>query len=262
MRCAIERDLSKDDFPEEASQNDTATAASASTATKTEADTAPAFEEAKDEFGNALTETTFKDGEFGTIYRAFGYRANGNDLLSETDARGNVTTYDADPVTSRNEEIIDRCGNKTAYEYDSAGRTTKVTSKIYAQETTTQKKPTVSYTYDAFDNMTLIARGDGMKYALAYNAFHNLESIGIKTDTEEKPEKLIKYTYKNGNGRLKEMEYANGDRMKATYNATGQMVGERWLDKNGVEIARYKYAYNDAGNIVRSIDFILKKEYN
>ena len=55
--------------------------------------------------------------------------------------------------------------------------------------------------------MTQIVRGDGMKYALAYNEFHNLESIGI----DGKAESLIKYTYKNGNGRLKEIAYANGD---------------------------------------------------
>ena len=97
-----------------------------------------------------------------------------------------------------------------------------------------------------------------MKYALEYNAFHNLESIGI----EGKEESLIKYTYKNGNGRLKEMTYANGDTMKATYNSTGQMIGEKWLDKNGDEIARYKYVYDGEGNIVRSIDIFGKKEYN
>ena len=101
-------------------------------------------------------------------------------------------------------------------------------------------------------------RGDGMKYALAYNAFHNLDSIGI----EGKDEKLIKYTYKNGNGRLKEMEYANGDRMLATYNSIGQMVGEKWLNAANVETTRYKYVYDGEGNIVRSIDFIAEKEYN
>ena len=47
-----------------------------------------------------------------------------------------------------------------------------------------------------------------MKYALVYNEFHNLESIGI----DGKTEKLIHYTYKKGNGRLKQMTYANGDR--------------------------------------------------
>ena len=116
----------------------------------------------------------------------------------------------------------------------------------------------VAYAYDAFDNMTEIARGDGMKYALAYNAFHNLESIGIAG----KDEALIRYTYRNGNGRLKAMTYANGDTMHATYNSLGQMVGERWLNASGVEIARYKYTYDGEGNVVRSIDITGKREYN
>ena len=218
-------------------------------------------------FCNALTETTFTDGDFGTIYRSFKFNADddcmagddaGNNLIEETDARGHKTTYTVDGDTSRNEEVTDRLGNKTAYEYDDSGRTTKVTSKIYEVETEKNKNPTVSYAYDTFDNMIEIVRGDGMKYALAYNNFHNLESIGI----EGKDEALIKYTYKNGNGRLKEMKYANGDTMKATYNSIGQMVGEKWLNSNGAEIARYKYVYDGNGNIVRSIDICSKKEYN
>ena len=35
-----------------------------------------------------------------------------------------------------------------------------------------------------------------VKYALKYNAFHNLESIGV----DGKADKLVKYDYKNGNG--------------------------------------------------------------
>ncbi len=110
-----------------------------------------------------------------------------------------------------------------------------------------------------------IARGDGMKYALKYNAFHNLESIGI----DGKAESLIKYTYKNGNGRLKEITYANGDKMTATYNGVGQMVAEKWFESEAAAvsstatpIAHYKYVYDGDGNIVRSIDISGKKEYN
>ena len=226
-------------------------------------DTTPTFNEAKDKFGNTLTETTFTDGDFGTIYRSFKFNADddcmagddtGNNLVEETDARGHKTTYTVDGDTSRNEEVTDRLGNKTAYEYDDSGRTTKVTSK----KADGTELANVSYAYDTFDNMTEIVRGDGMKYALAYNAFHNLESIGI----EGKSEALIKYTYKNGNGRLKQMTYANGHTMKAVYNAIGQMVGEHWLDANGVETARYKYVYDGEGNIVRSIDIKAEKEYN
>ena len=236
-----------------------------------EIDTTPTFSEAKDRFGNALTETTFTDGDFGTIYRAFKFNEDtnpnkfiddsGNNLIEETDARGHKTTYTVDGDTSRNEEVIDRCGNKTAYEYDNSGRTTKVTSK----KADGTELAHVSYAYDTFDNMTEIIRGDGMKYALAYNEFHNLESIGI----ESKDEALIKYAYKNGNGRLKQMTYANGHTMKAVYNSIGQMVAEKWFeteseaaDSTATPIAHYKYIYDGDGNIVRSIDISGKKEYN
>ncbi|MBS5843862.1 MAG: DNRLRE domain-containing protein, partial [Clostridiales bacterium] len=255
VRNSLENYLSASDFAVESTGG-------ADDAEETESDTMPIFKEKTDKFGNALTETTFTDGEFGTIYRSFGFTPDcncvenaGNDLIRETDARGNNTEYTVDRDTSRNEEVTDRLGNKTAYEYDAAGKTTKVTSK----------KPDgteiahVSYAYDAFDNMTEITRGDGMKYALTYNAYHNLESIGI----QGKSEKLVTYGYKNGNGRLKSITYANGSVMKATYNSIGQMIAEKWFE-NATSInpiAHYKYVYDGQGNIVRSLDILQKKEY-
>lgn len=50
-------------------------------------DTTPTFNEAKDRFGNALTETTFTDGNFGTIYRSF--RFNEDDYCMAGDDAGN-----------------------------------------------------------------------------------------------------------------------------------------------------------------------------
>ena len=226
------------------------------------ADTKPAFEEAKDAFGNALTETTFTDGEFGTIYRSFGFNADngqlvgndaGNNLVRETDARGNKTNYTVDSLTSRNEEIADRLGNRTAYEYDASGRTARVTSKKPDGSAIAD----VAYAYDAFDNMTSITRGDGMKYSLAYNAFHKLEAIGI----DGKPDKLICYDYKNGSGRLRRITYANGDTMKATYDSAGRMVAEKWYDSANTLTAHYKYVYDGQGNIVRSLDILSEIEY-
>ncbi len=233
-------------------------------------DSTPEFSEAVDRFGNALTETAFTDGEFGTIYRAFGFNDDngqlagndaGNNLVRETDARGNDTAYTVNSLTSRNEEVVDRLGNKTSYEYDVSGRTTKVTSK----KGDGTELANVSYAYDSFDNMTEIARGDGLKYALTYNAFHNLASIGV----DGKADKLIRYDYKNGNGRLKQITYANGNTMKAVYNSIGQMVAEKWFetealsaDSSAVPMAYYKYVYDGSGNIVRSVDITGKREYN
>ena len=257
-RNSVETGLSASDFVTESTGG-----ADEGEETAAEAeDTAPAFGEKKDAYGNELTATAYFDGEFGTIYRSFGYSAGysgvadaGNNLIRETDARGNAAAYTVDEDTSRNEEVTDRCGNKTAYEYDAGGKTTKVTSKK-ADGTAIAH---VAYTYDGFDILTEIARGDGLKYVLAYNAFHNLESIGI----DGKTDKLVAYTHKNGNGRLKEIAYANGHTMKAAYNGYGQMVSEKWYENaaSATPIAHYQYVYDGKGNIVRSIDITRNREY-
>ena len=221
------------------------------------------FEEVKDAYGNAITETFFTDGEFGTIYRSFeyssqcnGYDNSGNDLVGETDSRGNRTVYVVDEDTSRKEEIINRLGNKTAYEYDINGKTSKVINK--ASDDTVLSS--VSYDYDEFNNLKEITRGDNMQYSLVYNNFHNLAEILIKDKTEA----LLNYTYKKGNGRLKEISYANGSVMKATYNGDGQLISEKWYSASAdtEPTAHYRYVYDNSGNIVRSIDIKALREYN
>lgn len=97
-----------------------------------------------------------------------------------------------------------------------------------------------------------------MDCVLAYNAYHNLKSISV----DGTGKKLVTYTYKNGNGRLKAITYANGDTMKATYNNLGQMIGEAWYNSSNTLVSRYQYVYDNQGNIVRSIDFAAEKEYN
>ena len=259
IRNNIETDLNSDDFETEAETTGTA---EAENQTSVESAESEEFKELIDAYGNTLTETTFNDGEFGTIYKSFKFNGDsccpeenaGNDLIAETDSRGNKTTYTVNGDTSRNEEVTDRCGNKTAYEYDVYGKTTKVTSK----DKNNNIQSTVSYKYDSFDNLTEIARGDGLIYALNYNTFHKLESIGVKG----KPQNLVTYTYKKGNGRLKEITYANGDRMVATYNSIGQMIAEHWYDKDNNQTANYRYVYDGQENIVKTIDFSTAKEYN
>ena len=114
-------------------------------------------------------------------------------------------------------------------------------------------------------NLTSITRGDGMAYNLTYSRHHNLASIGI----DGKAEDLVTYGYKNGDGRLKSITYANGHTMKATYNGLGELIAERWYeseaqaaDSTATPIAHYKYVYDEAGNIVRSIDISAGKEYD
>ena len=249
VRNSLETNLSEEDF-----YGDIYFDEDTSMSAEPETEGPPAFEEVKDEWGNPLTETDFNDGEFGTLYRTFAYSDSGNNLASETDHRGYTTTYVVDAPTSRRDEITDRLGNKTLYSYDDASRVAKVSNHT-ADGTELAE---ITYQYDAFDNLTEIARGDGQTYLMAYNHAHQLASIAIQGKTEP----LIAYTYKDHTGKIKSMTYANGDHVEASYNSLGQMVAEKWYDINNTLIAYYQYAYDSEENIVRTIDNIQKLEYN
>lgn len=253
-RDSLETDLTAEDFAIIEDEPEIDEGYEVETETDEETEQEVGFEELKDDFDNILTETTFTDGEFGTVYRSFEYDENGNNLTIETDARGNKTVYTVDPVTSRNIAITDRCGNKTAYEYDAMGKIVKVIS----QRADGTEVADVSYTYDGLDNMTQISRGDGFKYSIGYNAFSKLESIGIVG----KAENLVKYNYKTGNGRLKQINYANGDYIHITYNGLGQVIAEKWYDIEENLTAHYKYSYDSEGNVIRLIDILGNFEYN
>lgn len=212
------------------------------------------FCEAKDAYHNPLTDTSFYTDEFGTLYRSFGYSANGNDLLRETDNRGNSIVGTVDASTSRISELTDRTGYKTVYEYDADGRTTKITDK----DKNGTELSHVSYLYEPFGNVYGLLRGDGMRYFLDYDVFRNLHQIKIHGKTEP----LVTYAYNPGNGRMKQTTYANGDCMKVNYDSVGRVISEKWYNASGVEKAKYLYGYDEKGNIVRSLDFYAQKEYN
>ena len=91
-------------------------------------------------------------------------------MTNEIDARGNVTRYQYDPITSKPKKVTDRCGNETSYTYDASGRTTKVTAP---------NGGTVEYDYNSYDDLTQITRGDGQSYTMGYDAYRNLTSVKV-----------------------------------------------------------------------------------
>ena len=214
---------------------------------------APVFKELTDSYGNQLTETTFKDGEFGTLYRTFSYTENGNDLESESDADGNMTTYTVDPLTSRNSAVTDRLGNKTEYLYNNTGKITKVTQK----DSTGNTLAHISYQLDESGNAVEIVRGDGLRYQMEYDAMKKLKSVGISGKTE----KLITYTYDPFSDQPSRVTYANGDYMQGVYDSKGRIVSEKWYNAENTLTADYTYRYDSQGNVASTIDNINNIEY-
>ena len=54
-----------------------------------------------------------------------------------------------------------------------------------------------------------------------------LEKISLK-ERLASADRFLYHTIRLGNGRLKEMIYANGNIMRATYNGYGQLIAEKW----------------------------------
>ena len=221
------------------------------------------FEEAKDRYGNLLTETTFADGEFGTMYRSFKYNDDdpdtiaddaGNNMIRITDERGNDTVFEVDRDTSQNMRITDRNGVTTEYQYDDDGKMKKTSVKNDHGD----ELSSVSYQYDVFDQLAEITRGDNLKYSFAYNAFHVMDHV--KLDCAETP--LYQFGYKKGTSKVKSILYANGDKLNVTYTSFGQPMVEKWYNSSNNLVIHNKYVYDRAGNLVRSIDLFALKEYN
>ena len=262
LRGGIETNLSSDKFTEMKYSDDEAETVSAEDAEGEFYEDSPYFEEARDAYGNTLTDTVYTDGEYGTMYRSRkynGYDATeagddyGNNLVCETDERGNSTSYSVDSLTSRTGCTTDRTGNKLEYEYDSSGRTVKITNK----KSDGTELGNISYIYDIFDKLTGIVRGDGMRYDISCNRFNDIESIGVSG----KSEKLVSYSSKNGKPR--QITYANGNTMSAVYDRFGRLVSEKWYVNGETQIpaANYRYCYDNLGNLVKSIDKLREKEY-
>lgn len=222
------------------------------------------FTEITDEYGNPLTETLFNKGKYGALYRSFGYNTaidengynaakSGNDLTYETDNRGKMTTYRVDTVHSRNDSVINRAGTYTCYDYDNAGRISKIENKTLHGD----KLANVCYGYDSLDNLESITRGDGMAYELKYTAFNKPLSIGVAGELP-----LVQYSYEDNNGRVKEVSYANGDACEFIYNEYGQLTEQKWHnDETGYETT-VNYSYDKEGNVISLIDSASNRRYN
>ena len=210
---------------------------------------APEYE---DGYGNVLTETLGAYKGHSTLYRTFTYSDNANDLVAESDHRGNTTQHTVNSESSRTTCTTDRVGHETHYEYDVNGRV----SRIW-EGATANGAPTVSYTYTPTGEIAGVLRGDGMEYYIGYDAFHRQTAIGVRGISP-----LVGYTYTNAGTLPKTVSYPNGHRMEVTYNRYGQPMAERWYKNNAsIPYAYYKYSYDGEGNVVRALDMVAKKEY-
>ncbi len=215
------------------------------------------FEEIKGRFNLPISNTVYSEKTLGTIYSIDHPNDDFTGYDDKVDARGNITTYTTDTATSRVTKVVDRVGAVTQYSYDREGNVVCVCEYEEKADGTISSSST-AYTYDAFNDVTSATRSDSMKYYYSYNAFHNIEEIGI----DGKNEPLVKYGYKNASGTLKTITYANGDSAEIKYDRFGRPVHISWTDADGNPAQEIKYTYDGSGNPVSILDITNKTEYN
>ncbi len=97
----------------------------------------------------------------------FTYDANGN-RLSKTDALGNVTRYEYEPVFNRQTRLRNALGQDTVYAYDAKGNLLSVTDA---------KGNVTSFAYDAFGAVAEVTDATLRKTTFTYNATGDLVRV-------------------------------------------------------------------------------------
>ena len=238
IRTNEETGLSSADFfeeeYEETDDEDTTTDTDTETETTTESD--PSL----DAHGNSLWSINNTEGKRGSLYQTYGYSANGNHKMYETDHRSNRTLYTYYENTSLVKTVQAPCRSTVSYTYDTMNQLTTMSMVVDGQTIA------VNYTYDYIGNVKTITQ-NGFTYAIGYDLNNNVTSIGVEGQTS-----LVEYTYTAGNN-LKTATYANGHKATYSYDRYGNVISESW--ENGeIRQAEYAYTYDEEGNVIKTLD--------
>ncbi len=226
-----------------------------------------------DGHSNPVMSVLFRTG--GTEHRTerYTYDAFGN-MLSKTDAEGNVTRYSYDLSGRRCSETVtvslkeltktteydanglvlsetDVFGNKTRYRYDAFGRLCYVMNP--------DGTVAAHYTYDAAGQKISATDGEGHKTVYEYDRDGRVVSVtdaagGVTKKTYDVLGNVLSDQDANGNkktytydseGRLLSVTSADGTKVVYTYDTAGNLLTQTDGNKN-----RTSYAYNKAGLVI------------
>jgi len=164
------------------------------------------------------------------------YTANGNYVISKTDALGNAVSYSTDANKGVLDSFTDAKGKTTTYSYNANNDSLNSVSASVDGSTVTN-----SYTY-ANDRLTTISH-NGFTYGFVYDALGNVTSVNVGTLT------LITNEYQARTSRLNSFTYGNGNKVKYDYDSSDRVIG---VLVNGVLKTTYDYDAN--GSVGRVTD--------
>ena len=196
------------------------------------------YEFTYDTYGNN-TKVEIKNGE-QFISSTATYSADGNILVSTTDALAKTTTYGYNENTNVLEWVQypnDTESTRTEYTYDTMYRLAAATADVNTGYTLT-----ASYTYTD-DMLTKIETGS-TTYSFSYGDCAQRSSIQIGSRT------LATYSYTaDANRYLSALNYGNGDSVQYTYDDYGRVIQQTYEDGSTVT-----YSYDNMGALATVTD--------
>ncbi|MDD6514853.1 MAG: hypothetical protein PUG45_05345 [bacterium] len=169
------------------------------------------------------------------------YTADGRQVKSVTDSRGNQTGYTYDSGNRLLTRVTDARGNATNYTYDAnTDKLTKVSRTVGGQDVS------VDYAYEK-DRLTSITR-NGVTFHYGYDAYGNQTSVAVGSNVLEQT------AYRNKNGLADRMTFATGEAIRNEYDSKEQLIAQYLVKADGTEEKLFTNTYDHYGNVVRHED--------
>ena len=181
------------------------------------------------------------------------YTANGNYVTATTDSSGNTTRYGYDEQTGVLLWVQypkDTVYTRTNYEYDVMYRLVRTYAET-DQKDLQNKQIEMSAEYFYQDDLLAVLQTNSTRYRFVYNEFNLRESVNVGNNL------LVGYVYtEDKNHYLERLDYANGDRVKYSYDSLGRVIKETYFEDNERDVPSrvIRYSYDSSGAVARVTD--------
>ncbi len=203
--------------------------------------------------GSITKQTVRGAGSNDRLQADYAYSTDGQFLTSSTSVNGDQTKYTHDTATRQVTAVEQPDGVVRSMQYDF--------SSDRLQSTSILPEASLAYSYQwgklsALDRIsfTNAAENEGefhQKYLIGSDQFGNVQTISV-SGTSGAPIILASYEYEDNvnNGRLTQLEYANGDTVDYKYDLFDRVTKETYKDSTLSRGAIFHYSYDGNGNLI------------
>ncbi len=175
-------------------------------------------------------------------------------VKTQTDSLGHTTHYYYDSLRGTLSAILDPLGHGTCYTYDSLGRmkTAKPAVAVSGGYSAVTGSAYANYWYSGGE-LTSISTSTS-DFSIVYDVFGNKTAVFCGPDDDYT---LAEYEYNTQNGKLRQIDYGNGDSERYVYDELERISEIQFKNSGDTAFSTvYRYTYDSAGNLYKTEDLL------